>query len=183
MFRDYNDPCVDKMFEVDAFITTDGKNKGTSMARYIGRAVRDMRQYGDRDRKQPTVIGFASLSDVTQMRVNDADEVFDEQVLGANEVSIITDELHAISLAMALIHCSNEKNFIIFSDSMSSLKALSGFKVDLDVVYSILKDFTRLAGNGKAIVFCWIPSHITIRGNETADAAAKSALTLPIKNI
>jgi len=72
------------MFEVDAFITTDGKNKGTSMARYIGRAVRDMRQYGDRDRKQPTVIGFASLSGDTQRRVNCANEVFDEQVLGAN---------------------------------------------------------------------------------------------------
>jgi len=69
-----------------------------------------------------------------------------------NKVSVFRAELHAISLALALIHCSNEKNFIIFSDSMSSLKALSGFKVDLDLVYSIMKDYTRLASNGKTIM-------------------------------
>jgi len=84
---------------------------------------------------------------------------------------------------MALISCSNEKNFIIFSDSMSSLKAFSGFKVDLDLVYSILKDYTRLANNGKTIAFCWILSHVSNRSNERADAAAKSVLTSPITNM
>jgi len=53
-----------------------------------------------------------------------------------------------VFVAVALVRHSNEKNFIILSDSMSSLKALSGFKVDLDVVYSILIDYTRLASNG-----------------------------------
>ena len=100
-----------------------------------------------------------------------------------NKVSIFRAELYAISLTMALIRHSNEKNFIIFSDSTSSLKALSGFQVDLDLVYSILKDYTRLASNGKTIVFCWILSHISIRGNERADAAAKSVLTSPITNM
>ena len=31
----------------------------------------------------------------------------------------------------------------------------------------------------KDIVFCWVPSHTGIRGNEKADSAAKSALDLP----
>ena len=31
----------------------------------------------------------------------------------------------------------------------------------------------------KDIVFCWVPSHTGIKGNERADFAAKSALDLP----
>ena len=34
-----------------------------------------------------------------------------------------------------------EKKFIIFSGSMSSLEALSGFKLELDLAYNILKDY------------------------------------------
>ena len=31
----------------------------------------------------------------------------------------------------------------------------------------------------KDITFCWVPSHIGIRGNDKADSATKSALDLP----
>ena len=37
-----------------------------------------------------------------------------------------------------------------------------------------------LTKNGKNIILCWIPSHVGILGNEKADAAAKSALSLPV---
>ena len=37
-------------------------------------------------------------------------------------------------------------------------------------------DFLNLAN--KDIIFCWVPSHIGIRGNEREDFAAKSALDL-----
>ena len=63
---------------------------------------------------------------------------------------------------------------------MSSLQALSGFKLEIDLVQKILKDYTTLTNSGKSIVLCWIPSHVNIPGNERADAAAKSALSLPI---
>jgi len=64
--------------------------------------------------------------------------------------------------------------------TLSSLQALNGFKLEIDLVQKILKDYTTLTNSGKSIVLCWIPSHVNIPGNERADAAAKSALSLPI---
>jgi len=63
---------------------------------------------------------------------------------------------------------------------MSSVQVLSGFKLEIDLVQKILKDYTTLTNSGKSIALCWIPSHVNIPGNERADAAAKSALSLPI---
>ena len=97
--------------------------------------------------------------------------------------SIFRAELYAITLAMDLIRHSRAKDFIIFSDSMSSLQALSGFKLEIDLVQKIIKDYSHLSNIGKTIVLCWIPSHVNIRGNEMADVAAKSALSLPITSM
>ena len=68
---------------------------------------------------------------------------------------------------------------------MSSLEAISGFKLEIDIVENIIKDYTHLANSGKIIILCWIPSHGNrpIHGNERADTAAKSALSLPITNM
>ena len=49
---------------------------------------------------------------------------------------------------------------------MSSLEAISGFKLETDIVQNIIKDYTHLANTGKTIILCWIPSHVNIRGNE-----------------
>jgi len=53
----------------------------------------------------------------------------------------------------------------------------------MDVVQNIIKDYSHLANSGKTIILCWIPSHVNIRGNDMADTAAKSALSLPITNM
>ena len=63
---------------------------------------------------------------------------------------------------------------------MSSLQSINGFNLDSDLVQKFLKDYTVLTKNGKNIILCWIPSHVGILGNEKADAAAKSALSLPV---
>jgi len=62
------------------------------------------------------------------------------------------------------------------------VEAISGFKLEIDIVQNIIKDYTHLANSGKAIILCWIPIHVNIRGNEMADTAAKSAVSLPITN-
>jgi len=83
---------------------------------------------------------------------------------------------------MLSVHPRNgslKKRTLLLSQTlMSSLKALSGFKVELDLVYSILKLNTYLTSTGKTIILCWILSRININGNERADAAAKSAFSL-----
>ena len=69
---------------------------------------------------------------------------FSESVRLPKNTSIFRAELHAIMLAMRLIHKRKEKNFIIFSDTMSSLQALNGFKLELDLIQKILKDYSRI---------------------------------------
>jgi len=48
-------------------------------------------------------------------------------------------------LAIDVVRCSKEKNFVIFSDSLSSLQAIGGFNIDSDLVQNFLKDYTILA--------------------------------------
>jgi len=85
--------------------------------------------------------------------------------------------LHWLSFAVV-----KRRILLFFSDSMSSLEA-SGFKLEIDIVQNIIKDYTHLANCGKTIILCWIPSHVNIRGKERADTTAKSALSLPVTNM
>ena len=68
-----------------------------------------------------------------------------------NNAGIFRAELHAISIALTTIRRSEEKNFIIFSDYMSSLEAINGFK--LEIVQNIIEHYTHLANSGKTIIF------------------------------
>jgi len=63
---------------------------------------------------------------------------------------------------------------------MSSLEAINGCKLKIDILQNIIKDYTHLANSGRTVILCCIPSHVNICGNERADTAAKSALSLPI---
>ena len=66
--------------------------------------------------------------------------------------------------------------YIICTDSLSAMQALEGEKTDNPLIVSLLEKLSRLCERAD-IVFCWLPSHIGMSGNEEADKAAKDALS------
>jgi len=58
-------------------------------------------------------------------------------------ISLIS-ELYALLLEIDVVPRSKENNFVIFSDSMSSLQSISGFNLDSDLVQKFLNDYTIL---------------------------------------
>ena len=97
-----------------------------------------------------------------------------------NNASIFTAEIKAIDLALDAIAESEDDHFIIFSDSLSVLLSLENKKLDNPLVVNLLHKLHLLSTAHKTIFFCWIPSHIGIRGNEAADVAAKESLDFNI---
>lgn len=66
---------------------------------------------------------------------------------------------------------------VICSDSASALKSILSTKTDReDLLVEIYTLLYRLNIEGIIVYFCWVPAHIGIVGNETADKLAKEAL-------
>ena len=95
--------------------------------------------------------------------------------------SIFTAEAKAIDIALYHIRDQSEKQLITYSDSLSVLKFLKDLHHRNPLIQQILKKYYYLSVS-KDIIFCWLPSHNNIRGNELADLEAKSALSLMITN-
>ena len=79
--------------------------------------------------------------------------------------SIYSAELRAIELALNHISNSRHNNFVVFSDSKSSLQALQNLWSNHPLVCRVLNLHSLLCRLNKNIVFCWLPSHVGIRGN------------------
>ncbi|GBN18169.1 hypothetical protein AVEN_238271-1 [Araneus ventricosus] len=93
-----------------------------------------------------------------------------------NCCSVFTAELVAIFCALQEISPSSQRNFIIYTDSMSALETLSHYDNRLHpVALEILSVLQFLRNKGFNIIFCWVPSHVGISGNETADIIARFA--------
>ena len=90
--------------------------------------------------------------------------------------SVFSAELFAIYEAFWIIKNSHLNHFVIFSDSKSSLEALTQMEPTNPVVCGLLKKYNKLLKDGKTLKFCWVPSHIGIPGNEAVDSLAKEAL-------
>ncbi|GFW95638.1 RNase H domain-containing protein [Trichonephila clavipes] len=96
--------------------------------------------------------------------------------------SVFTAEAVAIYHALQSIDPNMPRKYCMYTDSISVLEALENYN-DLchPVVCNILDITSRLYSKGFNIVFCWLPSHVGIIGNEQADSAARSAKThLPL---
>jgi ribonuclease HI len=93
--------------------------------------------------------------------------------------SVMTAELHAIKLAINLIKETNFVNFIIFSDSMSSIQSICNHSEGNQLLNKILLEMHQVISGGKNITISWVPAHVGICGNERADQAAKAAAMRP----
>ena len=93
--------------------------------------------------------------------------------------SVFTSELVAISKALCYAEVGSEALHLILTDSLSSLLALRSFYPSHPILQDILARLSAMDQTGKSVQFCWIPSHVGIAGNESADAAARRAASAP----
>ena len=94
-----------------------------------------------------------------------------------DDSSIFTAEAKAVDLALDLIStCDANSKFIIFSDSLSVLKAMNHTSSKNPQIQKLLEKCHELLAK-KEIVPCWIRNHIGILGNEMVDQQAKTSLS------
>ena len=84
-----------------------------------------------------------------------------------------TAEAKAIDLALDFIaNYETSNKFVIFSDFLSVLKPLDHTSSKNPQIKKLLEKHHDLSEFNE-IVYCWIPSHIGIAGNENVDQKAK----------
>ena len=76
---------------------------------------------------------------------------------------------------------SLDDRFVIFSDSLSVLKSLNHTASKNTKIQNLIEKHHELSKT-KEILFCWLPSHVGIKGNEAAYVKAKASLGLEISN-
>ena len=95
-----------------------------------------------------------------------------------NKFSIFNAEIYAIYSCLKLIFTTGSAgdSYVIHCDSQSALAALEKFIHSSPLVQEV-QDWLVLLHSQRHIEvkFCWVPSHVGIRGSELADTAAKQA--------
>lgn len=92
--------------------------------------------------------------------------------------SIFTAEMFAIRQALLIVKRNQIKNTVIFSDSLSALRAINftGWSTKESwLVNNIRQLVFDINTYGGTVKFVWIPSHSNIHGNDVADKIAKNA--------
>ncbi|KFM75393.1 RNA-directed DNA polymerase from mobile element jockey, partial [Stegodyphus mimosarum] len=93
--------------------------------------------------------------------------------------SVFTSELSALYYALLFISKVHKRQFIIYTDSFSALKSLgSCYSAKNPIVTDILSLNLKLRSRCYDILYCWVPGHMDIKGNQLADIMAKSAVHL-----
>ena len=92
--------------------------------------------------------------------------------------SVFTAEAKAIDLALDFVKtCTYTDKFVIFSNSLSALLALNHTSSKNSQIQHLLLKHHEMSSS-KAVIYCWIPSHIDIYEKEKADKNAKESLNL-----
>jgi ribonuclease HI len=90
--------------------------------------------------------------------------------------SIFSAEILAIFKALENIKQYGKGNYLIYTDSLSTLLSLTHPNSrSHPLVFKIIDLLKSMNSTSFSIRFCWVPSHVGIAGNEAADKAAKSA--------
>lgn len=92
--------------------------------------------------------------------------------------SIFTAELFALLRAVDYAQESTNVKYTICTDSLSSLKALQQMYPS-NYLVQLIKDKILLLSQQDKISFIYTPSHVGIKGNETADTYARRAIVSP----
>ena len=93
-----------------------------------------------------------------------------------DNTSVFTAEAKAVDLALDFTRtCYTNSTFIMFSDSLSVLKAMNHTSSKNPNIQKPSEKCHKLLAN-KEIVLCWIPCHIGILENEIVDQQAKHRL-------
>lgn len=94
-----------------------------------------------------------------------------------NFLSIYSVELTAIITALRWIEEVKPFKSVICTDSLSVLESfISGHAVRDDLIIETRQLLAQLSNLGLIVQFCWVPAHKGLKGNDTADKAAKDAL-------
>ncbi|XP_029667672.1 uncharacterized protein LOC115238206 [Formica exsecta] len=94
--------------------------------------------------------------------------------------SIFTAEALAILHTLEYISINSTPRSVIFTDSQSVTKALLSINLAHSynyIIYAIKQKLHQIKTAGFEITIVWIPAHMGILGNETADYLAKKAIT------
>jgi len=91
------------------------------------------------------------------------------------DATVFTAELTAIQVALSLVDGSRNRKWTIYTDSLSSLKAVRQMYPRHPIVQKIQTALVSYQRENIGITFCKVPSHIGVGGNESADRAATEA--------
>ena len=90
--------------------------------------------------------------------------------------SIHTAELYAIKLALQSLKTCRRITCSLYTDSRSAVQSIKNISY-CRLVRDILELIVILKRVEVEVVFCWLPGHAGIDGNELADKEAKSAIS------
>lgn len=95
-----------------------------------------------------------------------------------NNASIFTAESIALYEAVKIAAAHQDRNFLVLSDSLSSLNYTTSPTFNIRASKYILQTKELLFNKNNEIKFQWVPSHRGVEGNEDVDRLANEAANL-----